>query len=249
MTTYQDYATSYVQSHYNSNHLTSMLCSQRIYVFPVIGELDLPEIRSAHLHYIADEMRRRGRTSNHIRCVMVVTRNILNQAVHDGWITSNPYGLEVYFTSPGICPYPRTLQEYKLLLNTINLLLIRNFCGFLLNTGLKPVCAKTILLSQIDLEAETIILSHPSSNLAGAVRIPNVALPFVQAEIEKRNQFSCVRTEHFFLNEKGRPISREDQDAAIAILRTATGYSSLKLHWLSMAYPYLASGKIDSITS
>ncbi len=230
MITYANYAAEYISDCYDTTGSgVYYLRLQKALVFPFIGNEFLPDITPSQMLHITNTNRAMGISEKCIRESGALTRTILNQAVLDGRIESNPSLMLPLWRSQFECIYPASIEEHALLIRSIDQLPLRNLFGFSYMTGLTIKDLLTVQFNTADPVKRTFRIN--TKRCKGMIFTPARARTYYDSEWKKHMTSESGDT-HFFIRTERGPINSHDIIHNIHMLRSLTGNATISARHL-----------------
>lgn len=206
----------------------------KTYSYPLIGDIPLDQITPLMTGSILEAMYAAGRSdvtiANHYRNI----KRVFQLAISKGIILRNPCTAHFNHHDSSLFRFPEDISAHERLMSAIEKVPLRNFYGFCYMTGISIMELRE--LHEDDYDSKSRILRMDTSKHPGRYLISDLAIPFIEAEIQKKSKLNEIEDNLLFVTESGSHIPHTHTRICTHVIQNLIGMPEFTTRYLWMAY-------------
>lgn len=203
-------------------------------VLPLMGSFDLEAIRPAHVKEVLNCMLLKRFHNMTIYDAYALMKRSFQLAISQELIHRNPCIFYFYPCDGSRYTYPEDLETHERIVASIEKLPHRNIYGFCYMTGLSV--SQLLLLHYDAYDRDSHLLTVSTERIKGRYLIPDCALPYLEAEMNKRNRLTFVENDLLFSESDGTKLRRDQLSISSHMLKISLRKPDFTARDLSRAY-------------
>lgn len=206
----------------------------RKYAYPLIGDMTLDVISPIETDRILEGMYGSGITDTTVVNIYRNIKRVFQLAIRNGILHRDPCTAHFHHCDNTLFSFPEDIETHQRLMAAIEKLPLRNFYGFSYTTGISIMELRS--LHESDYNPAKRMLHMDTAKHCGSYLLPDMAVPYIEAEIRKKAELQHIEDNLLFVTGSGSHIPHTHTRICTHIIRIMMSMPGFTTRYLWMSY-------------